>query len=112
MKVFLAVAIVLSSFVFFGSAHAAGKQKNVCLKVKGEKIEIHNLADDPIVIDRDGVPDFVATSMMKSISTAKESKSFNILLTGVKRDGKKVITAFDVKIDEKTYTYPKNACGK
>lgn len=112
MKVFLTAAIAVSVFVVFGLANAAEKQKGVCLKVSGEKIAIHNLADKPVVIDRDGTPDFVATSMLESVSTAKGSKSYNILLTGVKRDGKKTITSFDVKIDEKSYAYPKDACEK
>ena len=34
------------------------------------------------------------------------------LLTGVKRDEKKAITSFDLRIDEKAYTYPKDSCRK
>ncbi len=112
MRVFLTAAIVVSFFFAVGFAGAAGKQKSVCLKVNGEKVEILNLASQPVVIDREGIPDFVPTSMMKSISTAKESKSYNIFLNNVKRDAKKAITSFDVKIDEKTYSYPKDSCGK
>jgi hypothetical protein len=112
MRIFLAAAIAVSGFAVFGLVSASEMQKGVCLKVSGEKVEIHNLADKPVVIDRDGIPDFVATSMVESVSTAKESKSYSILLTGVKRDGKKAITSFDVKVDEKSYGYPKDACGK
>lgn len=112
MRVFRAAAIVFSSLVVFGLAHADAKQKGVCLKVNGEKIEIHNLGDKPLVIDRDGIPDFASTAMMQSVSTAKGSESYNILVTGVKRDAKKAITSFDVKIDEKSYAYPKDSCGK
>ncbi len=112
MKVFFTSVFVVSAFFFIGFAHAAAKQKSVCLKVVGEKVEIHNLAAEPIVIDRDGIPDFASTAMMKSISTSKGSKSYNILLTGVKRNDKKAITSFDLKIDDKAYAYPKDACGK
>jgi hypothetical protein len=64
------------------------------------------------VIDRDSIPDFAATSMLESVSTGKESKSYNLLLTKVKRNAQKGITSFDLKIDEKTYVYPKNSCEK
>jgi hypothetical protein len=112
MKVFLFVAIAISVFVTFGFAQAASQQQGVCLKVSGEKVEIHNLANDPIVIDRDGIPDSMPTSMLKSVSAAKESKSYNLLLTGVKRNAEKAMAAFNVKIDEKVYAYPKDSCGE
>jgi hypothetical protein len=112
MRVFLTAAVAVSAFVVFGLAHAGGKQKSICLKVNGEKIEIHNLADKPVIIDRDGIPDFASTAMMQSVSTAKGSESYNILVTGVKRDARKAITSFDVKIDDKSYAYPKDSCGK
>lgn len=112
MRVFLTAVIAVSVFVVFGLAHAAEKKKGVCLSVSGEKISIHNLADKPLVIDRDGIPDFASTSMMHSVSTSKESKSYNIQLDGVKRDAKKAITSFNVKIDEKSYSYPKDSCKK
>jgi hypothetical protein len=112
MKVFLTTAIVLLGVVVVGFAQADAQQKDVCLKVNGEKVEVHNLAGEPIVIDRDGVPDFAATSMVKSVSTGKESQSYNLLLTKVKRNAQKVITSFDLKIDDKTYVYPKDSCEK
>jgi hypothetical protein len=105
-------AIAVLVFVVVGFAPAAAQQKDVCLQVNGEKVEIHNLASKPIVIDRDGIPDFAATSMLESVSTGKESKSFNLLLNKVKRNAQKVITSFDLKIDEKTYVYPKDSCEK
>ena len=110
MRVFLAAAILVSALIVVGLTHIAEAQKGVCLKVNGEKIEIHNLGDKPLVIDRDGVPDFASTAMMQSVSTAKGSESYNILLTGVKRDAEKAITSFDVKIDDKAYAYPKDSC--
>ena len=95
-----------------GFAQVDAQQKDVCLKVKGEKVEVHNLAGQPVVIDRDGIPDFTATSMVKSVSSGKESQSYNLLLTKVKRNAQKVITSFDLKIDDKTYLYPKDSCEK
>ncbi|MGA3085187.1 MAG: hypothetical protein ABSE95_10375 [Thermodesulfobacteriota bacterium] len=112
MKVFLTAAIAVSVFIAVGFAHTASQQKGVCLKINGEKVEIYNLRSDPVVIDRDGIPDFASTSMGQSVSTEKGSKSYNLLLTGVKRNAKKAITSFDLKIDEKAYTYPKDSCGK
>ncbi len=112
MKVFLTTAIVVLVFVVVGFTPATAQQKDVCLKVNGEKVEVHNLGVKPIVIDRDGIPDFVPTSMFQSVSTGKESTSYNLLLTKVKRDAQKVITSFDLKIDEKTYVYPKDSCEK
>jgi hypothetical protein len=107
-KVFIGVA----SFLAFAFAHAAGGGEAVCLQVNGEKIEIRGLTQEPITVDRDGIPDFVATSMMKSVSTTTESKSYNIVLSGVKRDAKKAITTFAVTVDDQGYSYPKDACGK
>jgi hypothetical protein len=112
MKVFLTTAIALWGFVVVGFAQADAQQKDVCLKVNGEKVEVYNLAGQPIVIDRDGIPDYAATSMVKSVSTGKESQSHNLLLTKVKRNAQKVITSFDLKIDDKTYVYPKDSCEK
>jgi len=112
MRIFSTIAIAVLVFVLVGFSHAAAQQKGVCLKVNGEKVEVHNLANKPIVIDRDGIPDFVATSMLESVSTGKESKSYNLLLTKVKRNARKVITSFDLKIDEKAYVYPKDSCEK
>ena len=112
MRDFLTTAIVALVFVLVGFSHAAAQQKGVCLKVNGEKVEVHNLAINPIVIDRDGIPDFAATSMLESVSTGKESKSYNLLMTKVKRNAQKVITSFDLKIDEKTFVYPKDSCEK
>lgn len=43
MRTIVTVAIAASAVVLFGPAHAAEKQKSVCLKVNGEKIEINNL---------------------------------------------------------------------
>jgi hypothetical protein len=111
MRVYLVATIIISAFFIVGLAHATGRQKGVCFKVSGEKIEIHNLQDKPIIIDREGIPDFVSTSMMESVSTAKGSQSYNIFLSGVKRDGNKKIISFEVKIDEKAYSYPNNSCG-
>jgi hypothetical protein len=112
MRVFLTAAIAVLVFVAVGFAQAASPQKGVCLKVNGEKVEIYNLRSTPVVIDRDGIPDFASTSMLESISAAEGSKSYNLLLTGVKRNAKKAISSFDIKIDEKAYTYPKDSCGK
>ena len=89
MKVFLISAIALLVFVVVGFAQEAAQQKGVCLKVNGEKVEVHNLAVNPVVIDRDGIPDFAATSMVKSVSTGKESKSYNLLLTKVKKNAQR-----------------------
>lgn len=61
MRVFLFVAIAVSVFFTVGLAQAASQQKGVCLKVGGEKVEIHNLASDPVIIDRDGIPDSIPT---------------------------------------------------
>lgn len=111
MRAFLIAAITVLTFVVVGFAnHAAAGEKEVCLKVDGEKIEIQNLGNEPVVIDRDGIPDFVPTSMVGSVSTAAEPKAYNIMLTGVKRDDTKAITQFDVKIDEMAYSYPKDSC--
>ena len=112
MKVFLSTAIAVLVFVVAGFAQAAAQEKGVCLKVNGERVEVHNLAGIPVVIDRDGIPDFAATSMVKSVSTGKESQSYNLLLTKVKRDAQKGITSFDLKIDDKMYVYPKDSCEK
>ena len=112
MKVLLNSAIAVLVFVVAGFSQAAAQENGVCLKVNGEKVEVHNLAGNPVVIDRDGIPDFVATSMVKSISTEKESQSYNLLLTKVKRNAQKVITSFDLKIDDKMYGYPKDSCEK
>jgi hypothetical protein len=112
MRVFLITAIAVLVFVVVGFSPGAAQPKDVCLKINGEKVEVHNLASKPVVIDRDGIPDFAATSMLESVSTGKESKSYNLLLTKVKRNAQKVITSFDLKIDEKTYFYPKDSCGK
>ncbi len=112
MKIFFTAAMAVSIFLAAGLACAASSQKGVCLKVNGEKVEIHNLGSQPVVIDRDGIPDFASTSMMESVSTAKESKSVNLNLTAVKRNAKKAIISFDLKIDDKAYTFPKDACGK
>lgn len=112
MKTFLTATMAVLIFVPAGFTPAASPQKSVCLKVNGEKVEIHNLGGAPVVIDRDGIPDFASTSMLESVSTAKGSKSYNLLLTGVKRNDKKAISSFDIKIDEKAYTYPKDSCGK
>ncbi len=113
MRVFLFAAILVSILIVTGLTNAAEKQKDVCLKVKGEKVEIRNLADKPIVIDREGIPDFVATSMLQSVSsTGKEPKSYNIILNKVKRNAQKAIVSFDVKVNDKAYAYPKNTCKK
>ena len=50
--------------------------------------------------------------MMKSVSTGTESKSYNIQLSGVKRDAEKAITTFAVTMDDKAYSYPKDSCPK
>ena len=110
MRAFLIAAITFLTFIAGFANHAVAGDKDVCLKVDGEKVVIQNLADEPIIIDRDGIPDFVPTSMVQSVSTAAESKSYNILLSGVKRKDKKAITQFDLKIDETTYSYPKDSC--
>lgn len=110
MRAFFIAAMGAAVLIAMGFHQANAGEKGVCLKVNGEKIEIHNLASEPIVDDRDGVPDFVASSMMKSVSTPTESFSYNILVSGVKRDDKKAITSFDVKVDDKAYSYPKDAC--
>jgi hypothetical protein len=112
MKVFLSTVIAVLVFVVAGFAQAAAEEKGVCLKVNGEKVEVYHLAGIPVVIDRDGIPDFAATSMVKSVSTGKGSQSYNLLLTKVKRNAQKVITSFDLKTDEKTYVYPKDSCEK
>jgi hypothetical protein len=112
MKISRKVLIGVAGFAVLGLAHVAGGEEAVCLQVNGENVEVHGLTQEPIAIDRDGVPDFVATSMMKSVSTAAESKSYNILVNGVKRDAKKAITAFTVTVDDKGYSYPKDACPK
>jgi hypothetical protein len=111
MRIFQWALIVMTGATVFGLARAGGSLESVCFKVNGENVEIRGLTQEPIAIDRDGVPDFVATSMMKSISTATESKSYNILLSGVKRDAKRAITSFMVTVDEKAYSYPKDSCG-
>ena len=95
-----------------GVARAADHEKAVCLQVVGEKVEVRNLTEKPIVIDRGDTPDFVTTSMMESVSTAAGSKSYNLTLSGVKRDAGKTIQSFSVTIDDKAYSYPKDACGK
>ncbi|MBI5584577.1 MAG: hypothetical protein HY892_12220 [Deltaproteobacteria bacterium] len=112
MKVLLTTAIVVLVFVVAGFSHTTAQQKGICLQVNGEKVEVHNLAGKPIVIDRDGIPDFAATSVLESVSTGKETKSYNLLLTKVKRNAQKVITSFDLKIDDKMYAYPKDSCEK
>jgi hypothetical protein len=112
MKISRKALIGAAGFAVLGLAHAAGGEDAVCLQVNGENVEIRGLTQEPIVIDRDGTPDFVTTSMMKSVSTATESKSYNILLSGVKRDAKKAISSFTVKVDEQEYSYPKDSCGK
>ena len=33
-------------------------------------------------------------------------------MTKVKRNAQKVITSFDLKIDEKAYVYPKDSCER
>jgi len=110
MKISRKVLNGVAGFAVFALTHAAGAGEAVCLQVNGENVEIHGLTQKPIAIDRDGIPDFVPTSMMKSVSTATESKSYNILVNGVKRDAKKAITAFAVTVDDKGYSYPKDAC--
>jgi hypothetical protein len=112
MKISRKVLIGVAGFAVLGLAHAAGGEDAVCLQVNGENVEIHGLTQEPIAIDRDGIPDFVGTSMMKSASTATESKSYNILVNGVKRDAKKAITTFAVTVDDKAYSYPKDSCRK
>jgi len=112
MKISRKVLIGVAGFAVLGLAHAAGGDDAVCLQVNGENVEIHGLTQEPIAIDRDGIPDFVGTSMMKSASTATESKSYNILVNGVKRDAKKAITTFAVTVDDKAYSYPKDSCRK
>jgi hypothetical protein len=112
MKISRKALIGVAGFAVLGLAHAAGGEAAVCLQVNGENVEIRGLTQEPIAIDRDGVPDFVPTSMMKSVSTATESKSYNILVNGVKRDAKKAITAFAVTVDDKAYSYPKDSCRK
>jgi hypothetical protein len=79
MRAFLTTAIAVLVFVLVGFTPVAAQPKDVCLKVNGEKVEVHNLAINPVVIDRDGIPDFAATSMLESVSTGKESKSYNLL---------------------------------
>jgi hypothetical protein len=95
-----------------GLSSAVAGDKDVCLKVDGEKIEILNLDQAPIIVDRDGIPDFVPTSMLKSVATEKETKDYNVLVSGVKRDDKKAITSFEVRVGETAYSYPKNSCAK
>jgi hypothetical protein len=112
MKISRKVLNGVAGFAVFALTHAAGAGEAVCLQVNGENVEIHGLTQKPIAIDRDGIPDFVPTSMMKSVSTATESTSYNILVNGVKRDAKKAITAFAVTVDDKGYSYPKDACPK
>jgi hypothetical protein len=112
MKISRKLLIGMASVMGLGLAHPAGAGEAVCLQVNGENVEIHGLTQEPISIDRDGIPDFVATSMMKSVSTGTESKSYNIQLSGVKRDAKKAITTFAVTVDDKAYSYPKDSCPK
>jgi hypothetical protein len=111
MKVFSTLVSAVLVLILIIFTHAPAQEKGVCLRVNGEKVEVHNLSAKPLVIDRDGIPDFAATSMLESVSTGKESKSYNLLLTKVKRNAQKVITSFDLKIDEKLYVYPKDSCG-
>lgn len=42
--------------------------------------------------------------MMQSVSTSRGPESYNMLVTGIKRDAKKAITSFDVKIHAKSYS--------
>jgi hypothetical protein len=112
MKGFLSLVTAVLVLVFVVLTPAQARQKGVCLQVSGEKVEVHHLGSTPLVIDREGIPDFAATSVMQSTATEKESKAYNLLLSKVKRDARKVITSFDLKIDEKTYSYPKDSCEK
>jgi hypothetical protein len=109
-SLFLMTVVLVLVFVVLDQVPA--QQKGVCLKVSGEKVEVHNLGSTPLVIDREGIPDFAATSLMQSMATETESKAYNLLLTKLKRDARKAITSFDLKIDEKTYSYPKDSCEK
>jgi uncharacterized protein YabE (DUF348 family) len=110
VRIFRTAVTVFFFFSVIGIALGTSKQEKVCLKVEGEKIEINNLASSAVVIDRDGIPDFAATSMMKSISTANGTESYNILLSGVKRNAANEIVSFDVEIDKKEYSYPNDSC--
>jgi hypothetical protein len=112
MKGFLPLmtAVLVLVFVVLDQVHS--QQKGVCLKVSGEKVEVYNLGSTPLAIDREGIPDFAATSVMRSIATETESKAYNLLLTKLKRDARKAINSFDIKIDEMTYSYPKDSCEK
>ena len=110
MRIFLITVVAFSLCFVAGFNHASAQEKGVCLSVSGEKIQIQNLGSKAVVIDRADTPDFVATSMVQSVSTAKGSNSYNILLTGLKRNAKKAIISFDLKIDGKAYSFPKNSC--
>ena len=112
MKVFLHLTMAVLVSVFLFSFQAGAQQQGVCLKVNGEKVEILHLADKALVIDRDGIPDFAATSMLEAVTTGKETKSYNLILTKVKRNPQKAISSFELKVDEKTYFYPQDACAK
>jgi hypothetical protein len=112
VKFFAATALAVLVFIVYGMTLATAQPKSICLKVIGEKVEVHNLGSTPLVIDREGIPDFAATSLMQSMATETESKAYNLLLTKLKRDARKAITSFDLKIDEKTYSYPKDSCEK
>ena len=94
---------LLAGLAFTASAAAAP-----CFTVAGTKVTVEGVFTDkkPWVVDLEDLP---STSTMSS----RNSEAHNLIFMNVKHDaGKKNVTAFSVKVDDKDYAFPKHACPK
>ena len=89
-----------------GLAFGANALAAPCFAVEGTKVSVNQLW-------KDGKPQVVDLEDMPSVSTmvSRGGEGHNLIFMGVKRDaGKKNVTAFSAKVDDKAYEFPKDAC--
>lgn len=97
--------LALAASLAFGANTLAAP----CFAVEGTKVSVHQLWT------KDPKPQVVDLEDMPSVSTMVSSggEGHNLIFMGIKRDaGKKNVTAFSAKVDDKAYEFPKDGCPK
>lgn len=95
---------LLASLLFAGEALAGP-----CFLVSGTKVSVHQL------FAGDGKVKTIDLEDMPSVSTmdSRGSEAHNLIFMNIKRDAaKKNVLSFSVKVDDKNYEFPKDACPK
>ena len=98
------VLSLLAGLMLAGNALAAP-----CFSVEGTKVSVSSL------FAGDAKAQIVDLEDMPSVSTitSRGAESHNMIFMNIKRDAaKKNVVSFSVKIDDKTYEFPKDACAK